>query len=165
MSDLDVVTATALVQAPPEQVAALFWDIDAWHRIWLRIDEVEVRYDDLVHQEFVMAVQRDGRQENVRTVRYRRDDGDIEFFTPQPPPTMDRHRGTWRFTADPDHPGRCRVDAGRAYRLIRDPRHDDDAHRSYRTSYARRFSRRLQAILDCFVEHHATDSPAAEVGV
>lgn len=156
---LDVVQSRALVPAPPAQVAELFWDIRAWHAIWTKIDDVEVRYDDRVRQEFAMGVQRDGRREDVRTIRYRRDDGDIDFFSPAPPPTMDVHNGRWGFRADAARPDCCHVMARREYRLIRADGESDDAYRRRRRDYGERFSQRLEAILDCFVVHYTQRQP------
>lgn len=159
-ASLDAATAIALIPAPEREVSELFWDIGAWHRIWRRIDEVTVLYDDHVHQEFAMGVQRDGRREDVRTIRYRRDDGNIDFFTPVPPPTMVTHRGSWRFSPVLGMPGLCNASAHREYRLIQRPGEDDTAYRLRRKAYRENFSRRLQAILDSFVSHFGAQAPA-----
>ena len=156
---LDVVRSSAFVPVPPAQVAELFWDIRAWHAIWTKIDDVEVHYDDRVHQEFAMGVQRDGRREDVRTIRYRRDDGDIDFFSPAPPPTMDVHNGGWGFHVDAARPGCCHVTARRAYRLVRAVGESDDAYGRRRQAYGERFAQRLDAILACFVAHYAQPRP------
>ncbi len=157
---IDIVESGVVMPAPRAQVAELFWNICAWHAIWTKIYEVEVRYDDRVHQEFVMGVQRDGRREDVRTIRYRRDDGDIDFFSPAPPPTMSAHNGRWGFRAHSTDPGRCHVTARREYRLIRASAETDTAYRQRRAAYGERFTQRLESILGCFVAHYG-QTPAA----
>jgi hypothetical protein len=159
----DVAAARALVPAPPADVAALFWDIRAWHAIWTKIDDVEVAYDDGVHQEFAMGVQRDGRREDVRTIRYRRDDGDIDFFSPLPPPTMAVHNGRWGFRPAAGRPGCCVVTARREYELTRRPGEPAAAYGDRRREYCARFAERLRAILDGFADHFShtrTEVPA-----
>lgn len=151
---IDIVESHTIVPASRAQVAELFWNIRAWHAIWTKIDEVEVRYDDRVHQEFVMSVQRDGHREDVRTIRYLRDDGDIDFFSPRPPPTMSAHNGRWGFRPDPADCDRCHITARREYRLIRASAETDTGYRQRRTAYAEHFTQRLDAILDCFVAHY-----------
>jgi hypothetical protein len=149
---IDVALAEAVLPASRDDVAELFWDVEAWHAIWHGIDDVAVLYDDRAHQEFVMSVQRDGRREDVRTIRYLRDDGDIDFFSPRPPPTMSVHVGRWSFE---DHPGGCRTTARREYRLVREDGESASAYARRRRAYAERFADRLQAILDSFVAHYA----------
>lgn len=158
-SDWDHAEAQALVAAPRAEVAALFWDIAAWHAIWLKIDDVDVLYDDGAHQEFVMGVQRDGRREDVRTIRYRRRDGAIDFFSPLPPPTMVSHNGSWLFEVDPAQPDSCRVSARRNYQLIGALGETRTQFVDRRRDYRQQFEKRLQAILDCFVDHFATAMP------
>ena len=154
-ADCDRAHAQASVAAPRSAVAALFWDIAAWHAIWLKIDDVEVLYDDGVHQEFLMGVQRDGRREDVRTIRYRRSDGNIDFFSPRPPPTMSIHNGAWLFESDPARPDSCRVMALRHYQLIVGSGETHAEFLRRRRTYRQQFETRLQAILDCFVNHFA----------
>jgi hypothetical protein len=158
-SGWDHAGASATLDAPREDVAALFWDIAAWHAIWHGIDDVDVRYDDGVHQEFAMGVQRDGRREDVRTIRYRHDDGDIGFFSPRPPPTMSAHSGAWLFEPDPLAADCCRVRARRDYRLIGAADESETELAVRRRHYRERFEDRLQAILDCFVDHFARRTP------
>lgn len=150
--DRDVAVAHAVLRASRDEVAALFWDIGAWHAIWHAIDDVTVLYDDHAHQEFVIGVQRDGRREDVRTIRYRRAGGDVDFFSPMPPPTMSLHVGSWGFM---EAPGGCRVTARREYRLLEQDGETADDRARRRRAYADRFAERLQSILDCFVMHYA----------
>jgi hypothetical protein len=146
----DVIEVSRVVEAAPREVADLFWDIEAWQAIWDRIDQVEVGYDDGVHQEFAMDVQRDGRTEQVRTIRFRDHGGDIAFFSPTPPPTMEHHAGEWLFVPEGE---RCRVVARRRYRLRRHEREGEAAFEERWREYGERFSARLDRILGCFSEH------------
>ncbi|WP_432946253.1 SRPBCC family protein [Kribbella sp. CA-253562] len=132
-------TASASVElaATPAQALEAFWDLDTWRAVWDRIEQVGVSYADPCQQEFVMLVERDGRVERVRTVRYRRR-REIELFSPDPPPGMRRHTGAWVF--DPIATG-ARVTAVRHYELLPNGRAD---------GFHERFGLRLQAILDQF---------------
>lgn len=150
-SAADVVRARAVVPASVPQVADLFWDVRGWHRIWNKIDEVAVLFDDGIHQEFRMMVQRDGRAEDVRTVRYRQPNGDVAFFSPAPPPAMTIHTGSWSFR---DVSGGCEVTAVREYRLRPGPQETAAELAASRAAYAQAFTGRLQAILDAFVAHY-----------
>ncbi|MDQ8705990.1 hypothetical protein RCO28_26420 [Streptomyces sp. LHD-70] len=138
--------------ASPPGAAEVFWDITGWYRIWDRISEVEVRYDDGVHQEFAMEVERDGRLEQVRTLRFRDSREDIAFFSPDPPPGMSVHLGQWRFAETADGRG-CRATAARQYALIRTPEESDAAYAARSAAYRERFEARLGKILDCFADH------------
>lgn len=148
-----------LVSVPADHAVRVFWDIADWYRVWDRISEVEVRYDDGVHQEFAMEVERDGRMEQVRTLRFLTGDGDIEFVSPDPPPSMTFHQGAWRFTPEGDG---CRLTAARRYELAREPGEDEAAYRERSAAYRERFARRLGLILDCFRGHFAKEAEGAD---
>ncbi|MFJ9843697.1 SRPBCC family protein [Kitasatospora sp. NPDC101155] len=160
----DMLSVSRSIAAPVAEVRALFWDIASWHAVWDRITSVRVHYDDGAHQEFDLEVERDGRTEFVRTVRFLAPGGDIEFFSPTPPPGMADHVGAWRFT---EQDGGCLVTAERNYELL--PAQpggspSDPAHQDYRDAYRRRFEDRLGRILDSFVSHFeagAQPAPAA----
>jgi len=107
-------SATAELGAPPGAALEMFWDMDRWREVWDPIERVELTYQDPCQQEFHMLVERDGRPERVRTVRYRRSTS-IEFFSPDPPPSMRRHTGAWTF--EPTAGGGSRVTALRHYEL------------------------------------------------
>lgn len=158
----DAAEAQASVVAPPAEVADLFWNIRAWHAIWLKIDDVEVLYEDPVHQEFVMGVERDGRREDVRTIRFRQSGGDINFFSPRPPPTMTSHRGSWRFRADPAIVSACRVLARREYELRRNAHESEADFQQRRLDYRQQLAARLQAILNGFAGHFAAARPESQ---
>jgi hypothetical protein len=143
-------TASASVELAATPAAALeaFWDLDTWRAVWDRIEQVEISYADPCQQEFVMLVERDGRTERVRTVRYRRS-REIELFSPDPPPGMRRHTGAWVF--DATRTGGARVTAVRHYELLPNGRPD---------GFHERFGLRLQAILDQFAVAFAAEQEA-----
>lgn len=158
----DMADAEVDLPASSTVLRPLFWDIRRWNAIWRRIDEVRVSYDDGVHQEFAMVVERDGHSEQVRTVRYRHDDGTIGFFSPDPPPSMAAHRGEWQFDVGPtlESSGTCRVRAVRHYRLRREGHETAAMFQDRREAYRLRFEQRLAAILQSFAEHCADELSA-----
>lgn len=161
----DLIEVRGLLPAPPQTVAELFWDICAWQAIWDRIEVVDVRYDDGLHQEFSMTVERDGHSEQVRTIRLRPGpDTDIAFFSPAPPPAMTWHRGLWAFRQATNGPAATEVLARREYAL-RPGRQEDAvafAHRS--SNYREGFRLRLGQILRCFGHHFAALGEPATPG-
>jgi hypothetical protein len=157
----DLLEARVHVRAAVPEVASLFWDVVAWTNVWNRIEQVSVLYDDPLHQEFRMEVERDGRTEAVRTIRFRDSlpgalagggGGDITFFSPNPPPTMTHHRGQWLFVPVG---GGCGIVARRDYALRRGEEEAAAAYAERRRSYRHSFHRRLGLILDSFVDHFA----------
>lgn len=153
---VDRVEVSRRIPAPPEDVAELFWDIEHWQRIWDPISGIAVPYDDGAHQEFRMLVERDGRTEDVRTVRFR-EGGDIVFFSPVPPPMMAVHRGRWAFAPDG---GGCVVRAVREYELLRGAAEGAPEFAARRAGFDRAFTERLGRILDGFAAHYREPSDA-----
>jgi hypothetical protein len=154
---MDALEVTRAVPAAEEPVRRQFWDFAGWQRIWDRLTTVEVRYDDGAHQEIAMAVERDGRTEYVRTARFMVD-GDIVFFSPDPPPTMSEHRGAWLFASSRTG---CAVTAKREYILTRRDDETPAAFAQRSREYHDAFRVRLGAILDCFVAHFAAAGASA----
>lgn len=143
-----IARASAELAASPGSVLEMFWDMNLWRELWDPIERVEITYQDPYQQEFVMLVERDGCLETVRTVRYRRGRA-IEFFSPDPPPTMRWHTGWWTF--EPTAQGGTRVTAIRHYELRGTHPQPESFHDS--------FVARLQAILDRFTSAAATATP------
>jgi hypothetical protein len=154
---MDQVEVTRVIPSTPDAVRELFWAIGDWTRIWGAMTIVDVSYDDGVHQEVAMTVERDSRTERVRTARFLVN-GDIVFFSPQPPPTMAVHRGIWAFAPDP---GGCRVTARREYSLLIEPGQLAAGHARRRVQYQARFEDRMGSILDSFVDHFETAGVSA----
>lgn len=155
----DHIEVDRMMPVGPRRAADVFWDIVGWQRVWDRINEVEVRYDDGQHQEFAMAVERDGRTEQVRTLRFRTGETAIDFFSPDPPPTMGFHRGQWRFASEE---GGCRATAVRDYALLRGEDEDDAAYAARCAAYRERFEERLGRILDSFTDHFSSAGNAGD---
>ncbi|GHC88097.1 SRPBCC family protein [Streptomyces flavofungini] len=155
---MDRVDVSRPMAAPASRVGPLFWDITAWHRVWEPISEVAVLYEDPVHQEFTMAVERNGRIERIRTVRFRTTGHDMEFFTPQPPPMMSWHRGAWLIQDAPG--GGCTVRATRDYRLRDEPGESAAAFGARRARFGQSFEIRVGAILDRFADHFSRKEQA-----
>jgi hypothetical protein len=154
---MERIEISRVMPAAAGEVRPQFWDIAAWQRVWDRITTVDVLYDDGVHQEIEMTVERDGALERVRTARLSVG-GDIEFFSPLPPPTMSVHHGAWRFA---DVPGGCLVTAQRDYRLLLSPGEPGPARNTRQLVYRAAFQRRLTAILDSFVAYFDPSRSAA----
>lgn len=147
---MDHIEAVLTMPSPSEAVSTLFWDICRWQQVWQPIEQVEVTYDDGWHQEFVMAVWRDNQREQVRTIRFRDQTANIHFFSPNAPPMMDVHHGTWRFEIVETG---CRVTATRDYVLTRLPEEQDNVWIKRRMLFRSAFAQRLAAILARFHMH------------
>lgn len=141
-------SAAAELCAPPGRALEMFWDLQQWRDLWDPIERVDVTYQDPCQQEFHMHVERDGHVERVRTVRYRRSTA-IEFFSPDPPPSMNRHTGAWVF--EPTDGGGTLVTAVRHYEL-----RDDHPQPG---AFHDRFVARLQDILDRFTSAATVTPP------
>lgn len=151
---------TRMIPASPARVADAFWDIEAWQRVWDPISAVTVGYCDGRGQEFTMRVDRDGRTEEVRTVRWRAHDR-IDFFSPTAPPMMTWHRGSWIFAAA--HGG-CAVTAIREYQLAPDPAGTTASEDARADRFHDGFTTRVAAILDCFAAAFARPGPPGTTG-
>lgn len=138
---------SAVVPADLRVVSALFWDASAWQRVWSPMDQIQIQYDDGVHQEFWMTVNRDGVDERVRTIRFRYEETFIRFFTPNPPPMMREHAGSWGFAP---HSDGTVVTATRRYAMKAALDAGRPEHRSNDDAFADSFQRRVDAILASF---------------
>ncbi|MFJ4209038.1 SRPBCC family protein [Paenarthrobacter sp. NPDC089675] len=141
---------SSVVPADLRAVSALFWDAAAWQRVWSPMDQIQIEYDDGVHQEFWMTVNRDGLDERVRTVRFRYEESLIRFFTPNPPPMMRQHAGSWDFA---HHPDGTVVTATRRF-AMKDRFDDSSLKRQWNAdAFADSFQSRVDAILASFSSH------------
>ena len=150
MERIDLVTTLAV---PAADAADVFWDIGRWGRIWNPIQQVAVRYDDGVLQEFEMDLSWRDTPIRIRTIRIRDANGDIEFFSPHPPGEFSHHTGWWRFSAI--GPATCELRATREF-VVR--RQDDEPATAYATrkeSASTVLRERLARILDAFQRHAA----------
>lgn len=129
----------------------LFWDIERWQKIWDPVHKVSVVYDDRQHQEFMMELEWRGERATIRTIRFLTGNGDIEFFSPNPPGEMTDHCGSWQFLDTGEK--KCRVVAQRQFRLRRSPDELDSDYSQREAEFATSFCSRLGRILDAFDEY------------
>lgn len=101
------VRAEAEVDAPAADVYEVYADIAEWPRHFDSVLAAELTYDDGYNQEFTMTVEKDGRIESVRGVRYLRRPGEMEMCHFTPPPGMATFRCRRDFSAR--HDGTTRV--------------------------------------------------------
>jgi len=140
-----IISVETTLNTSVKKASSLFWDFKSWQNIWSPMQAVEVLYDDGLHQEVIMTVERDGQAETNRTIRFLRENGDIVFFSPEAPPMMTIHRGEWKFYNDA---GKCRVKAMREFEI-------NDRYFNVNISLApeqfiKNFQGRLKNILDKF---------------
>jgi hypothetical protein len=87
---------------PYSNLFEFIWDIKKWSSFWSPLKEVQVLYDDGFHQEFNLYVSWEGTIATVRTIRFRDNDGNVSFFSPEPPPPTISHYGKWIFLSQCD---------------------------------------------------------------
>lgn len=124
-----------------------FWDVNLLREFWDSITSVETKYDDGINQECLMSVNRHGKEENIRIIRFRTQD-DIIFFNPEPPPMMLFHRGAWYFKPLSDD--RCEVIAEREYELILQAQESLEAFSHRTEEFQTGFKKRLSSLLLSF---------------
>lgn len=86
-----------VIDAPVEQVYGTYVDIQGWKKVLNDVVDVHVNYDDGIHQEFDMTVQRGNTQETVHSVRFCYPCHAIEIFQTKPPPLFKSMSGVWKF--------------------------------------------------------------------
>jgi ribosome-associated toxin RatA of RatAB toxin-antitoxin module len=91
-----------VIDAPPARVYETFAGLEHWERALPDVVKVETLYDDGLHQEFLMTVERESQHETVRGIRYLEPNSRIELFQPVPPPKFRSMCGVWHFEADGD---------------------------------------------------------------
>jgi hypothetical protein len=139
-----------VVPVSSENAFTHFWDVNLLQQFWTAITQVGTSYDDGSNQECTMSVIRNGKQEDIRIVRFR-SQGDILFFNPQPPPMMAFHRGAWRF--QPHFSGGCLVVAQREYQLRQQDGETDEAYERRAQDFHRSFESRLDKLLTSFEQY------------
>ncbi|WP_138500843.1 hypothetical protein [Nostoc sp. PA-18-2419] len=141
----------ATVAAPVSQVFNDLWQMQQFQNIWQPITQTVIKYDDGTHQECVMWVERAGRQENLRVIRFRCGQ-DILFFNPEPPPMMSFHQGAWRLFPTSD--GGCVIVAERKYELLCHPTETDEEYLGWTEQFHASFQVRLETLLKTFQHHY-----------
>lgn len=94
--------ATKKIRAPLRDIWQLIWEIKSWAHFWEPVQTVDILYDDGIHQDFIMSLDWQNRDVRIRTVRFRDRDGNIQFFSPEPPSPTIIHQGMWKFLANED---------------------------------------------------------------
>jgi hypothetical protein len=81
-----------------------FWDLEDWTKIAPHVREIEMLYEDENVQVLIMHVVTKNHHDKFKSVRYRRGNT-IYYFQPMPPPTLNVHRGFWRFAKEAEGEG------------------------------------------------------------
>ncbi|WP_437915286.1 SRPBCC family protein [Sorangium sp. So ce302] len=84
-----------VIAASPEAVYSLLARAQDWPQVLSHCHDVEMRYDDGQHQEFIMTVDVKGQMEQIRSIRRCTPHASISYFQPEPPPALRRHSGKW----------------------------------------------------------------------
>lgn len=66
-----------------------------WPELLPHCEEVDILYDDGLHQEFIMASNANGQQESTRTILRCVNNKKISYFQPNPTPVLKQHQGCW----------------------------------------------------------------------
>lgn len=140
------VSATQRMSLPYEELQRLVWDIHEWKNFWSPLEEVHIQYDDGQHQDFEMLVNWQSALARVRTVRFRKSNGDICFFSPQPPPPMAVHQGIWKFSKKDDQ--YTQLTAVRYFELPFLNNEHLDAYAVRLEKFSLDFSSRLETLLE-----------------
>jgi hypothetical protein len=139
-----------LIKSSPQIISSLLWKLDSFQQAWNPILDIKVLYDDAHHQESLMSILRDDVKEEIRIIRFR-DNQNIFFFNPEPPPMMVSHRGSWRtekisdifslLIVEREYNLSCLIGENESDFIIRD------------NEFFTKFKNRLDSILDCVEKH------------
>jgi ribosome-associated toxin RatA of RatAB toxin-antitoxin module len=111
-------TVERVFKSTPERVFAAYWDLLRWPAVLPTVLEVRVPYDDGIHQDFELVVEKGGTREVVRGARVGVPSRRIEMCQFLPPPGFRLMRGEWRFEPVGTGPvPRTRVTAERTFAL------------------------------------------------
>jgi ribosome-associated toxin RatA of RatAB toxin-antitoxin module len=110
-----------VIKAPVKKVYAAYADIQGWKQVLPDVIGVQVYYDDGLHQEFDMTVQRGDHQETVHSIRFCYPLSSIEIFQTQPPPLFKSMSGVWKFIPRDDD---VLVQATRKFEIKNDAKFD-----------------------------------------
>lgn len=131
------ITVKRVIKAPLDKVRAFVWDIQSWAQFWSPLHEVRVLYDDGIHQDFELKLDWEKQETLVRTVRFKKHDGNISFFSPTAPFPTSIHQGSWNFYEQAD--GTTELVATRSF-LVPDFVHLDE--------FSLGFTQRLERLLE-----------------
>lgn len=85
------------INASPKKVYLAYADINVWEKAIDNVVGVKSYYNDSIHQEFDMTVEKDGKRETVHSIRFCFPCHSIEIFQTTPPPSLRYMSGVWRF--------------------------------------------------------------------
>ncbi len=91
------ITKELLIDSSLEKVYGAYADISSWKKVLSEVVDVNINYDDGIHQEFDMTVQRGDAQETVHSIRFCYPCSAIEIFQTTPPPLFKSMSGVWKF--------------------------------------------------------------------
>lgn len=103
------------IHAKLNAVYDAFRDLQVWLNILPDVVGVQMIYDDVCHQEFLMTVQRPAGHETIRGIRFCETDKRIDLCQFNPPPGFTTMRGTWHFCANGES---TRVLVDREFELV-----------------------------------------------
>jgi aromatase len=83
-----------LINQPKGAIYQLLRDAASWPWLLPHCNAVQMLYEDPVNQEFVMSVRVGEQDERIRSIRKLHGDS-IEYFQPEPPPSLTEHQGRW----------------------------------------------------------------------
>ena len=109
-----MIVETVFIHRDVPTVYSAFFNLEYWKQALLDVLNVNVLYDDGIHQEFLMTVERPNGAETVRGIRFCTPNKRIELFQPLPPPMFSRMVGVWTFQ---EVNGGTEVKAERWFRL------------------------------------------------
>jgi ribosome-associated toxin RatA of RatAB toxin-antitoxin module len=89
-----------LINSPLEHVYNAYADIEKWRNILDDVVSIQIFYDDGIHQEFDMTVQRGDNHETVHSIRFCFPNQKIEIFQTSPPPNFKFMSGVWKFVSE-----------------------------------------------------------------
>lgn len=139
------VCASRELDLPCQVLRERLWGIKEWAHFWSPLHEVEMLYDDGVHQDFVLWVDWQNSLARVRTVRFCDAAGDIHFFSPEPPPPTSLHHGTWQLISKEE--SRTELRAIRWFELPQQETEDAKSYDARVLKFQTDFQLRLQSLL------------------
>jgi hypothetical protein len=157
---MTVLQVQKAMDVPIKTLCDALWNIQQLQRIWEPITQFSVEYDDGIHQECTMQVERNAQIEKIRIIRFRCD-WEILFFNPDPPPMMRFHHGVWRL--QPLGTGCSLVVAEREYELLLLPEESIEEFGLRQEQFQLSFRKRLSLMLARFEAYYAPAQEAVHV--
>ncbi len=131
------------IRSSYEKVRSVLWDIREWTQFWYPVHKVEILYDDGKHQDFVMFLNWQAKETNIRTVRFLDSEGNIVFFSPKPPAPMRVHQGLWQLKRSEN----IELTATRWFELFPVEKESPEAYQKRRKEFSDGFVERLEKLV------------------